>query len=541
MKCFILHCFLMMSLPAFTFGQVSTAADLEHIPSQAPDNGTQHISQETARLSGHVTDANNKPISGAHVLLEGTGRGTSTDERGRYWFDEVTPGTYTLKVTALGVPPNKKVIILEAGQHQTFNFTLEDGALELAEVTVTADARKYREELPSASLRLDQPLIEIPQNIQVITADVLADQQVISMSDQLIRNVSGATRLEHWGDLYTNITMRGSQIQAFRNGFNVVNSYWGPLTEDMSFVDHIEFVKGPAGFMLSNGDPSGLYNVVTKKPTGRQQGEVSFTMGSYDLYRATVDLDGKLSDDGRFLYRLNLAGQNKGSHRDFEYNNRYSFAPVISWQLDKRTKLTAEYTLQHAKMSDVGSYYVFATDGYATLPVDFTQMAPGLEPTRINDHSLFLNLQHQLDPDWKLTVQAGYFNYTHQGTSLWPAAVNPDGTMIRSAGIWDAQSSMTLAQAFLNGKITTGAVKHRILAGLDMGNKDYQADWGQSHPLDTAGGGDFDVHNPNDGVPTNGYPHFDRATGVESRAVAARGAITKRYRGIYFTEKQGFL
>src|SRR3546814_19674522 len=69
------------------------------------------------------------------------------------------------------------------------------------------------------------------------------------------------------------------------------------------------------------------------------------------------------------LFRsLNLAGQNKGSHRDFEYNNRYSFAPVISWQLDKRTKLTAEYTLQHAKMSDVGSYYVFATDGYATLP-----------------------------------------------------------------------------------------------------------------------------------------------------------------------------
>src|SRR3546814_11159908 len=113
------------------------------------------------------------------------------------------------------------------------------------------------------------------------------------MSDQLIRNVSGATRLEHWGDLYTNITMRGSQIQAFRNGFNVVNSYWGPLTEDMSFVDHIEFVKGPAGFMLSNGDPSGLYNVVTKKPTGRQQGEVSFTMGSYELYRATVDMDGK--------------------------------------------------------------------------------------------------------------------------------------------------------------------------------------------------------------------------------------------------------
>ena len=62
-----------------------------------------------------------------------------------------------------------------------------------------------------------------------------------------------------------------------------MNSYWGPLTEDMSFVDHIEFVKGPAGFMLANGDPSGLYNVVTKKPTGQTKGEVSFTLGSFDL------------------------------------------------------------------------------------------------------------------------------------------------------------------------------------------------------------------------------------------------------------------
>ena len=123
--------------------------------------------------------------------------------------------------------------------------------------------------------------------------------------DGLIKNVSGAVRLEHWGDLYTNIQMRGSQIQAFRNGFNVVASYWGPLTEDMSFVDRVEFVKGPAGFMLGTGDPSGLYNVVTKKPTGENKGEVSFTAGSYDFYRGAVDIDRKLTSDGKLLFRLN--------------------------------------------------------------------------------------------------------------------------------------------------------------------------------------------------------------------------------------------
>src|SRR3546814_1893097 len=66
-------------------------------------------------------------------------------------------------------------------------------------------------------------------------------------------------------------------------------------------------------------------------------------------------------------------------------------------------------------------------------------------------------------------------------------------------------------------------------------------DWGQSHPLDTAGGGEFDVHNPNYGVPTNGYPQFDRETGLEARAVAAGGTITQRYTGIYLQDELGFL
>ncbi|WP_225975094.1 TonB-dependent receptor [Anseongella ginsenosidimutans] len=474
-----------------------------------------------AQIRGRIERPDGTAVAGANVLLEGTRHTVFTDADGRYLLENIRPGAYLLKIIALGVPLTEKQVNLQRGEQEEQHFTLKNAAALLDEVIVTADAASYKPGRLSNSLRLNEPLLEVPQNIQVITSAVLADQQIISMSDQLIRNVSGATRVEHWGDLYTNITMRGTQIQAFRNGFNVVNSYWGPLTEDMSFVDHIEFVKGPAGFMLSNGDPSGLYNVVTKKPTGQEKGEVNLTLGSFDLFRATLDLDGRLSNDGKLLYRLNLAGQNKGSHRDFEFNDRYSIAPVISYQIDEDTKVTAEYTLQHAKMTDVGSFYVFDTEGYATLPVGYTQVAPGLEPTRINDHSVFLNLQHRLSPGWNLTVQGAWFSYQHGGTSLWPAAVNPDGTMIRSAGIWDAQSEMTMGQAFLNGELSTGPVKHRILAGIDMGNKNYQADWGQSHPLDTAGGGEFHIHDPYYGVPANGYPEFDRVTSLEARAVTA--------------------
>lgn len=494
---------------------------------------------QNGRISGQILSSDGQPAEQVSVGIKGTPRGAVSDNQGKFTIERVKPGNYTLLVSFVGLATQEKDVEVAAGETVNVSFTLAESANELQEVIVKGGTG-YKSDQVSSSLKLLTPILETPQNVQVVTAKVLADQQVISMSDGLIRNVSGAVRLEHWGDMYANISMRGSQIQAFRNGFNVVNSYWGPLTEDMSFVDHIEFVKGPAGFMLANGDPSGLYNVVTKKPTGQTKGEVGFNVGSFGLYRATLDLDGKLSKDSKFLYRLNVAAQNKGSFRPYEYNNRYSIAPVISYQIDEKTKLTAEYTLQYAKMSNVGSFYVFSPDGYATLPRDFTTMPPGLAPTKINDQSVFVNLQHQLNADWKITAQVGYFNYRLNGSSMWPDSIKPNGLLYRGVGLWDAKSEMTLGQVFVNGDVKTGTVRHRILGGIDVGSKNYFADWSQSYSLDSAGA-EFDPRNPYYGTPVMGYPVFDRSMNLESRAAAGGGLQNQDYTGLYLQDELGFL
>ncbi len=497
------------------------------------------FAQQFGTIKGKVSTSNGKPAAFISIGLKGKGLGTTSDENGLYTINRVKAGTYTIKASAVGIDPSEKSITITAGQNLVVDFTLKENDQVLEEVTVAGKNSRYKISLPSASLRLNEPLLEAPQNIQTVSDQVIKDQQIISMSDGLIRNVSGAVRLEHWGDMYTNITMRGSQIQAMRNGFNVVSSYWGPLTEDMSIVDHIEFVKGPAGFMLGNGDPSGMYNVVTKKPTGFNKGEVSFTLGSYDLYRTTVDFDRKLTTDGKLLFRLNAAMQSKGSFRPYEKNDRYTFAPVLSYQISDRTKFTAEYTLQNAKMTEVGSYYIFSPAGYATYPRELTMTQPGLPPTRMNDHSLFLNLQHNFSDSWKLTAQAAYFKYLQNGYSSWPSAVNANGTLIRNVGIWDAESSMKLAQLFINGQAKTFGINHRILAGFDGGKKNYMADWGQSHDLDLPTS-PFNPNNPDYSFPTNGFPDFDRTTPLAQRAVAAGGLMDSKYLSGYIQDELGF-
>jgi iron complex outermembrane receptor protein len=496
--------------------------------------------QQTGAVQGTVTTSDGKPAEYVSVGIIGTNSGTSTSEKGTFKINRVKPGTYTLSVSAVNITPQQKQITITAGATTTINFMLDISDLKLQEVVVKDQNNRIKIDNPSLTLRLQEPLLQIPQNIQVVSGQAIAEQQIISMSDGLIRNVSGAVRLEHWGDMYTNITMRGSQVQAFRNGFNVVSSFWGPLTEDMSFVDHIEFVKGPAGFMLGNGDPAGLYNVVTKKPTGQTKGEFSLTTGSFGLYRSALDLDGKLSKDGKFLYRLNVAGQSKGSFRANEFNNRYSIAPVISYQIDDKTKITAEYNYQHANMSDVGSFYVFSRKGYAALPRDFSDLPPGLIPTNINDHSFTVNLQHQFNTNWKLTAQAAYYKYYQLGSSMWADSVGTDGRSIRNSGIWEAKSDMTLMQAFLNGKFTTAGIQHKLLTGIDMGTKNYFADYAQTYSLDTKAAM-FDPADPSTLPPSNGYPVYDRSLNLEARAAAGFGIINQTYSSIYLQDVIGFM
>lgn len=498
------------------------------------------LAQNTGSVSGTVKTSDGSPAEFVNVSLKGTTKGTVADKSGHYKITNINPGTYTLVASFIGLQSQEQEITVAAADKLVKDFSLVENSSQLEEIVVSGIRDSYKADNASSSLRLSSSLLETPQNIQVVTGEVLKDQQIISMSDGLVRNVSGAVRSEHWGDMYTKISARGSQVQAFRNGFNVVNSYWGPLTEDMSFVDHVEFVKGPAGFMLSGGDPSGLYNVVTKKPTGVTKGEASLTMGSWGLFRTTLDLDGKLSKDGKLLYRLNLSAQNKNSFRPNEYNDRYVIAPVISYQVDDRTKLTFEYNYQRANMSNIGSFYAYSFDGFGKFPAEYSILPAGIPGTTINDNGFYANIQHDIDDNWKITGQIGYIRTIQVGSSMWPGRVFADNTMIRNIDIADAKSTLALGQVFVNGEVTTGSIRHRILAGIDIGHKEYYGDWGQTFELDSLNNR-FDPNNPYLGIPQTGYPQFDRSAPIEQRAQLCFGFIGQQYSSAYIQDELGFL
>ncbi|WP_214072273.1 TonB-dependent receptor [Mucilaginibacter sp. dw_454] len=492
----------------------------------------QVYAQHNAIIKGTVNSSDGKPVESVTVSIKNTSLGTTTDADGHFQFNKIKPGSYTLKVSAVGLSTEEKQITATAGTVINVDFNLSESANQLNEVAISDRRRNLKVDNPSPSLRLGEPLLQVPQNIQVVTADQIKDEQITNMLEGVSRNVSGLVQQEHWGN-YALIYGRGDRIAAFRNGMNI-EATWGPLSEDMSFVDRIEFVKGPAGFMLANGNPSGFYNVVTKKPTGGTHEAFEFTTGSFDTYRGTADFDGILTKDGKLQYRLNLMGQEAKSYRPYDFTNRFDVAPVLRYKFDDKNTLTAEYTYQFQRMNAFGTAYLFSTKGYKDLPRDFT-MAPSNSPaSNIYDNSAYLTYEHKFSDKWKATVQGAYFNYKQVGYSYWIDSISTNGNVDRSLGLWDALNRNKFGQAFVNGEFGTGAIVHRILGGVDIGDKYYVADYNQSRSLDPVI--PFNIYHPNNAAVT--WAPFDRSEPLSVRG--AGGLSTEKYQSAYVQDELGF-
>ncbi|MGY5356147.1 TonB-dependent siderophore receptor [Wenyingzhuangia sp. IMCC45467] len=487
-------------------------------------------------LNGNVITKENTPIPYANISIENTNYKTITDAKGNFTIENIKSGNYNLTVKYLGYFTKTtpiKVIANRATRVPT--IVLEEKQEQLQEVIVNGKtANKYTAEEPSSTLRITTPLQELAQNIQVISNELLADQQTTSIMDGVIRNVSGVTMLEHWGH-FARINMRGFRLPAFRNGVNVQDT-WGPLAEDMNTVERIEFVKGPAGFMMSAGEPGGFYNVVTKKPTVNRVANASVSVGSFDYYRGTVDFGGKITKDDKLLYRINGMYQTSDSQRGNEDAQRYGIAPAITYNINDKTSLTAELNYQNAE-SYIGAAYIFApsNDGYASLDRDFKFTDTNYPATDIDELTLFTNFKHQFNKNWSFETQLSYLRYNQEGNSTWLTGIENNGDATRYVSIWDALSVGKYFQTYLNGKFNTASITHKVMAGFDHSNKEYWADWGQLVVIDV--NTPFNIHNPTYGNTTT--PVFDRSIDLKDRANISNTGNTLN--SLYLQDELGLL
>ena len=345
---------------------------------------------------------------------------------------------------------------------------------EVEEIVVFGQQGYYDKDATSAA-RLNLPIVETPQSLFVINADLIADQQAFRF-DQILQNDSSVQKANNFLGAYSSYSIRGFQLSNGSNYFRDGRSFFHLASVPVEVLERVEVLKGPSSVLYGTMAPGGLINMIPKRPTAERHTSLKLTAGSFDLRHFAVDHGGSLTEDGRIRYRLNSVYEDSNSFREFgdgsDFNTtRTILAVALDWDIGEHTsfRFNADYT-DDDRPQDTG--LVNLTGDFSGQSYDLIYNQPW---THYNSDvaSVFAEINHNFSDRWRLRagISAQDYErdrYDNQARALPDAAGDIPVRARRRINRWDYA---TYYVDFL-GEFETGALSHQILIGVDQTDVD---------------------------------------------------------------------
>lgn len=432
---------------------------------------------ERAKLSGNIKTSDGKPAAYVSVQLIEINRGTLTDANGTYSIERIKPGKYTLKLSLIGLETQEQKVDLKAGQHAKLNFTLKESAEQLDEVIVSGGVNKFAQKETDYIARMPLKNLENPQVYNSIGKELLKEQMIVSFDDAL-KNAPGVNRL--WsatgrgGDGAGYFSMRGFAVQP-----TMVNGVAGQTNGgiDPANIERIESIKGPSGTLFGSSLISfgGLLNIVTKKPYETFGGEVSYSIGGYDLSRLSLDVNTPLDKENKLLMRVNGSHQYQGSFQDAGFRKSTFVAPSFSYKVNDKlnVNITAEYMTQtgtNPLMIFLNRSRKLIATNPSELQFDYNRSYTSNDITITNNTlNIFGQANYKISDKWtsqtniakSVRESDGYYSYI-----MYLQATNDTLVSRYIADLTSTVTTTNLQQNFI-GDFNIGKIRNRFLFGFD--------------------------------------------------------------------------
>lgn len=416
--------------------------------------------QNTGKIIGTIKTSDGKPAGYVSVGLKNAGKTAVTDEDGAFSIKNVKPGSYMIKISAVGIASQEKSVSVVAGQTAEVSFSISQSASQLDEVAI--NGYKTPNQKPVNLGKIAIAPRDLPQAVQIIGSQVIQDQQVNRLAD-VLKNVNGVSLGANRGSVGENFFARGYSLgsnNVFKNG---ARTTIGGMPE-ASTLESVEVLKGSAALLYGGVSGGAVVNMVTKKPKFEYGGEVSMRVGSYDLYKPTLDLYGPISK--KLAFRVIGTYEKAGSFRDHVDSKRIYVNPSLLYKISDNTELLIQ-----------GDYLKsdFTPDfGIGTLA---NQISPLGRNTFLNTLWAYnktntatgqILLNHKLNENWKLSASASLQSYNRNYFSAErPFALKSDGIIKRDLTRSKTKEFTYNEQINLNGNFKTGTFMHTLLVGID--------------------------------------------------------------------------
>ena len=383
-----------------------------------------------------------------------------------------------------------------------------------SDIIVTAARDGYVPQDSSAA-KVNIPLRDLPQSVTVIPNEVLRDQRALSVQDAL-KNVPGISFASGDGQR-DQVTIRGFTAIAdqFVDGFRDDALYF----RDLSNVERLEVIKGPAAVLYGRGSSGGLINRVTKKPD-RNVTSAAFSAGSFDSNRGEFDV-GRLDQQSGVGFRLTGALEDNGGYRSQQFLKRFAIAPSLIARIGEDTSILvqADY-LNDRRLMDLG---IPAING---RPVDVDPSTYyGAANARDADYvkSEILSqravLTHRFSDSLSLRNGFNHYRYTLDRQSTNPSAVDAAAQTVRLQHGWfDRIEQGWSNQTELTQKLEALGTQHTILYGFETAHQNKVARRSTSKVVATTS-----IYNPVLPVVDNGSADYLPLTDNSTTVLNTRG------------------
>lgn len=289
----------------------------------------------------------------------------------------------------------------EAGDDSSAAARKEREVVRLSpfEISENANVGYGASETQSGS-RIVVKLAELPQVINVITPELIADMEFDNPVEAMQRAAAGTSNFAGTGGV--NVMIRGFRAQnwamdgATTRYRSVINNY---------LFDSIEVIKGPSTLLFGPfGSFGGYVNINAKYPNKTMRNKVFGAAGTDAHYAGMVDVGGRLGETDRSLYRMVLAYHSEDrAGIDYDYTKYLVFGPSIYYAFSENSTLKVRLEYIDSEQKEGHS----ALDANGNLLTSFSTSGP-LELTKHPSKSYGLQgiFETQIADEWNLRINA---------------------------------------------------------------------------------------------------------------------------------------
>ena len=329
----------------------------------------------------------------------------------------------------------------------------------------------------------DASLLQTPASITVIGRQQMQDLGIRLTTDAMKYDASVSDSYNAVG-YAEQFSIRGFNLDnstSYRkDGFAIPADTQIPLENK----ERIEILKGLAGLQAGVAAPGGVVNYVTKRPTSTPLRSATVEVSERGTLYGAVDLGGRF-EDRRFGYRINAAAEKIRSYVKGADGNRQFVSGAFDWQITPDALLQVDLDTQHKSQLTVPGYQLIRNVLLPTgvSPKMMLNDQPWAKPVDTHSTNAGLRFEYRLSDDWHASVAMNKHWFKRDDFTAFPYGCSNEGTGYYpgfcSNGDYDVYDYQSVgekktpfgAQALLQGKFATGAVKHELTVGASLAKR----------------------------------------------------------------------